>query len=201
MENRSREVTGNLDRFSVFQLYHLTISACDLLNDSDVSKFVGKVTSYKFNDNFFALLSNNLPKTCHAQFLTSATRYFAMLISIGFMSFLTQSILQISSFHLFLPTSVFLENIFPFEKICSKILFPQRISALSVYVPKCFVFAQNICPIRLSAQKLFSYRISALYWSICPISDYLPKIQKSAVLCCGCYSCCCRKLEKYKTPF
>ena len=79
--------------FRLLQLYHLTISACDLLNNSDVSKFVGKVTSYKFNDNFFALLSNNLPKTCHAQFLTSATRYFAMLISIGFMSFLTQSIL------------------------------------------------------------------------------------------------------------
>ena len=68
-------------------------------------------------------------------------------------------------------------------------------------LPKSSVSLENICPFCLSAQ-MFCFLTEYLpYWIICPISDYLPKIQKSAVLSCGCYSCCCRKLEKCKTPF
>ena len=68
-------------------------------------------------------------------------------------------------------------------------------------LPKSSISLENICPFGLSAQMFCFLTEYLLYWIICPISDYLPKIQKSAVLCCGCYSCCCRKLEKYKTPF
>ena len=67
----------------------------------------------------------------------------------------------------FLPkSSIFLENICPFEKICPKVPFPQRISALSVYLSKCFVFLQNICPIGLSDQ----YQIICLRFKNPPCS-------------------------------
>ena len=98
-------------------------------------------------------------------------------------------------------SSVSLENICPFRWSAQKWCFLREYLPFWENLPKSSVSLENICPFCLSAQ-MFCFLTEYLpYLIICPIPDYLPKIQISAVLCCGCCSLCCRKLEKCKSPF
>ena len=111
------------------------------------------------------------------------------------------SLENICPFRLSAQKWCFLRECLPFGFSAQKICFLREYLPFRENLPKSSVSLENICPFCLSAQ-MFCFLTEYLpYWIICPISDYLPKIQKSAVLSCGCYSCCCRKLEKCKTPF